>query len=167
MPVFHIRDRPLPERLEDRVNPVGVSLDPTSYAADRVLVTLSNPADPSAVAASPLASGVEALGFGVVQVNLKPGVGVGAAVAALRTTRGVAAAEPDYTIGANLTPNDPRPRPCGGVFAWCRPRTRRSLKQTARPPKSGRPVATAGGGIGTDSVASRLFRTFAHATTAA
>jgi subtilisin family serine protease len=99
------------ERLEDRTNPSSLTVDPGSFAADRVLVTLANGADEgTAVArlsASPYAAGVERLGFGIYQVNLRPGVSLTSAIPALDAIRGIASAEVDYTIGVTATPNDP------------------------------------------------------------
>lgn len=99
------------ENLEDRTTPTAVTVDSSSFAADRVLVTLADGADAATavanLAASPLAAGVERLGFNIYQVNLRAGVSVGFAIPALDAIRGVAYAEADYAIGLNLTPNDP------------------------------------------------------------
>ncbi len=92
------------ERLEDRTTPTAVlDLDPTSFATGRVLVTAS---DVTAVSQSPLASGVESLGFGVYSVHLRAGVGVPDALSALGGVPGVRSVEPDYTIGVTATPDD-------------------------------------------------------------
>lgn len=99
------------ENLEDRTTPTAVTVDSSSFATDRVLVTLADGADAATavanLAASPLAAGVERLGFNIYQVNLRVGVSVGFAIPALDAIRGVAYAEADYAIGLNLTPNDP------------------------------------------------------------
>lgn len=98
------------ETLEDRTTP-ALTVDPTSFAADRVLVTLADGADAAAavrnLSASPLAAGVQRLGFNIYQVNLRAGVSVPAAIPVLDAVRGVAFAEADYALGVDAIPNDP------------------------------------------------------------
>ncbi len=99
------------ELLEDRTTPAAVTVDPTAFAADRVLVTLADGSDAATalagLSASPFAAGVERLGLGIYQVNLRVGVSVTTAIPALDAVRGIASAEADYAIGLTATPNDP------------------------------------------------------------
>jgi subtilisin family serine protease/subtilisin-like proprotein convertase family protein len=99
------------EHLEDRTTPTAVVVDTSSFAADRVLVTLADGADAATavarLSASPLTAGVQHLGFGIYQVNLRAGVSVQQAVPALDAIRGIASAEADYAIGLTATPTDP------------------------------------------------------------
>ncbi len=99
------------ELLEDRTTPTAVIVDPNSFAADRVLVTLADGSDAATavanLSASPFAAGVERLGLGIYQVNLRAGVSVTTAIPALYAIRGITSAEADYAIGLTATPNDP------------------------------------------------------------
>ncbi|MBN9523867.1 S8 family serine peptidase [bacterium] len=96
------RSRLRMEALEDRCTPAA------AFADGRVLVTLADPAaGAAALAASPAAAGVEALGFGVYEIDLAPGLDVAAGVSAFAALPGVAFAEPDYALGVTAVPNDP------------------------------------------------------------
>ncbi len=98
----HVRSRLRMEALEDRCTPAAAFVD------GRVLVTLADPAvGAAALAASPAAAGVEALGFGIYEVDLAPGLDVAAGVSAFASLPGVAFAEPDYALGVTAVPNDP------------------------------------------------------------
>jgi serine protease len=99
------------EPLEDRTTPAVVAADQSSYATDRVLVTMANGADVKTavtkLAASPHAAGVEHLGFDIYRVTLPAGVSPASALRPLSAVRGVAVAEPDYVVRLAATPNDP------------------------------------------------------------
>ena len=99
------------EHLEDRSVPAGLTVSPDTYELGRVLVSFNDSASDSAhlqaLAMSPLAESAENLGLGVYQVNLVPGVSIGAALTAYAGTVGVAFAEPDYKIVGQAIPNDP------------------------------------------------------------
>jgi serine protease len=98
------------EPLEDRTTPTAALVtDPTSYAAGHVIVSLAGNATPASagLVASPLASGVQSIGLGMFQVNLREGVSVGQAISVFSGANGVLFVEPDYTLGVQLTPNDP------------------------------------------------------------
>ncbi len=101
------------EHLEDRSVPAGLTVSPDSYELGRVLVSFSDGASESAhldvLRASPLAESARSLGLGVYQVDLVPGVSVGAALITYAAAPGVAFAEPDFRIenGTQAVPNDP------------------------------------------------------------
>jgi subtilisin family serine protease/subtilisin-like proprotein convertase family protein len=92
------------DQLEDRCTPSA------AFEAGRVLVAFAEPAGNAAlasVAGSPLADGASPLGSGTYLVDLAGGVSVGTAVSAFAAVPGVRFAEPDYTIGVSVIPNDP------------------------------------------------------------
>src|SRR5262249_47084254 len=94
------------ESLEAREVPAAygpLQIDPTHYAASHILVKLNTPA----ALRSPLASGAEAMGGGLYCIDLKPGVTVARALRHFRAQRGVAFAEPDFVVHADVIPNDP------------------------------------------------------------
>jgi subtilisin family serine protease/subtilisin-like proprotein convertase family protein len=97
------------EVLEDRTTPSALSIDSSSYASDHVLVSLSSTATPASAGLtnSPLVTDVHSIGLGLYQVNLVAGVSVGQAISVFSGANGVLFAEPDYTVGLQLTPNDP------------------------------------------------------------
>ncbi len=99
------------ELLEDRSTPTTLNVNPSAFAADRVLVTLAPGADQAStlagLSASPYTAGVQRLAQGIYQVNLRPGVSVQSAIPPLDAIRGIASAEADYAIGLTATPNDP------------------------------------------------------------
>src|SRR5262249_41675502 len=104
------------EYLEDRTNPTGLvdpfaaNLSVVDAPADRVnVVTAGGAASPATLprlAASPYAAAVQPVGFGIYTVGLARGVALADAVAYFDALPGVTAAEPDYTVRADLTPND-------------------------------------------------------------
>jgi serine protease len=96
------------EPLEDRTTPTAIVADPNSFATDRVIVSLGASTNPASVglSSSPLAAGVQSIGLGLYQVNLREGVSVGQAISTFSGANGVVFVEPDYTLGVQLTPND-------------------------------------------------------------
>ena len=101
------------EHLEDRTNPAGFA-DPfaanlaiVDSPADRINVVTAHGTPPTALAA-PFASGIEHVGFGIYNVTLNTGIAAGEAITYYSGLAGVAAAEPDYTIRVQRTPNDPQ-----------------------------------------------------------
>lgn len=92
------------ERLEDRTTPV------TDFMDGRVLIGLTSGVEQSALAfvnSSSLVSSTKHLGFGVYEVDLKPGVTVSQAISAFNGRNGVRYAQPDYKVKPTATPNDP------------------------------------------------------------
>ncbi|MFO0849392.1 MAG: S8 family serine peptidase [Gemmataceae bacterium] len=93
------------EQLEDRAVPAA-AVDPS-----RVLVTTATWANGPAVAAvverSPAITAVTALGFGVYQADLAPGVSLDQGRAALSGVTGVVSVQPDSKLTVNAVPNDP------------------------------------------------------------
>ena len=104
------------EHLEDRTTPasfdVGVpGLEATAVIPDRVNVVMANhtttATDQAALAATPYATAVDALGFGIYRVTLTPGYSSELASTYYSSLPGVTAAEPDLVIQVDRTPNDP------------------------------------------------------------
>jgi serine protease len=87
----------------------ALQVDPNQYAADRIIVKLTPPVIPMkpVAPASPLTNGADSLGFGLYSVHLRKGVTVDRALKYFHARANVAIAEPDYTVHADLIPNDP------------------------------------------------------------
>ncbi|HUR55550.1 MAG TPA: S8 family serine peptidase, partial [Gemmataceae bacterium] len=111
------RARLFVEYLEDRCTPAGLLdslaglvLADTPPPADKVNVVTAdgreNVGTLAQLSAAPFAAGVQHVGFGIYNVTLERGTDVDAAVSYYSTRPGVTAAEPDYVIRANVTPND-------------------------------------------------------------
>lgn len=94
------------EQLEDRVTPAAVVAP--GYIEGRVIVEVSAASAVSSITQSPLTTGMQSLGGGAYRVDLTTGSSVPNAITVFATIPGVTVAEPDYRIGAQLTPNDPR-----------------------------------------------------------
>lgn len=75
----------------------------TQAATDRIIVKFDEPA----IFSASLGAVQKRLADQVYTVQLGPGVDVAKAVAAFKSTKGVAYAEPDYMIQARAIPNDP------------------------------------------------------------
>jgi subtilisin family serine protease/subtilisin-like proprotein convertase family protein len=90
------------QSLEARDVPTAAVAAP-DYLVDRVLVKMTDDRVPK----SPLMKNAESLGNGLFAVNLRTNIGVTRGVKHFQLQRGVAYAEPDYVIRADLTPNDP------------------------------------------------------------
>jgi subtilisin family serine protease/subtilisin-like proprotein convertase family protein len=105
------------EYLEDRSNPSGmvdpfaVNLSVVATPADRInVVTTAGGESAAALAqlsAAPFADTVEHVGFGIYTVTLDTGVASGDAITYYSALPGVTAAEPDYVVQVERTPNDP------------------------------------------------------------
>ncbi|MFO0802023.1 MAG: S8 family serine peptidase [Gemmataceae bacterium] len=104
------------EWLEDRTAPAGLAdaLASASIVADAPVGRINivsaageSTAFQAALAASPYAASVNHVGFGIYNVTLTSGIEAAAAATFYSSVPGVAAAEPDYVIQVNRTPNDP------------------------------------------------------------
>jgi len=109
------RNRLVVETLEDRTTPAGLvdALASASIVAEAPVERINivsaggeSAAFQSRLAASPYAAGVNHVGFGIYNVTLASGIEPAAAASLFSSLPGVAAAEPDYLIQVNRTPND-------------------------------------------------------------
>ncbi|MBL8866684.1 MAG: S8 family serine peptidase, partial [Planctomycetia bacterium] len=101
------------EHLEDRTTPAGFA-DPfaanlaiVESPADRINVVTTLGESAATILSAPLASEVRHVGFGIYSITLDTGIASGDAITYYSGVPGVVAAEPDYTIQLQRTPNDP------------------------------------------------------------
>ncbi len=107
-----LEDRTTPTKLDDLASLTLPELVATgAVASDRVNVVMdaetNTASDAAALAATPFASSVQAIGFGIYSVTLTTGTDLGAAVAFYGSLSGVASAAPDEIVRLQKTPNDP------------------------------------------------------------
>ena len=112
---MRLRRNPLfVETLEDRTTPAGL-VDALATAtpildapvqAINVVSAGESGAMQSALSAAPFASSVKHVGFGIYNITLTSGIEPSAAASFYSTLPGVVAAEPDYVIQVQRTPND-------------------------------------------------------------
>ncbi len=106
-----LEDRTTPAKLDDALSLALPDLVATgAVAGDRINVVMAADAtaaaDAAALAATPFAQNVRALGFGIYSVALTPGTDVAAAVAYYGSAAGVLTAAPDAIVQLQKTPND-------------------------------------------------------------
>ncbi len=101
------------EHLEDRTTPAGFA-DPfaanlaiVESPADRINVVTALGESAASILSAPFASEVRHVGFGIYSITLDTGIASGEAITYYSGIPGVVAAEPDYTIQLQRTPNDP------------------------------------------------------------